>query len=95
MSTTTMQKVMITVPSVLLSQIDEAVTRLNTSRSALIRQAMEHFFAEHERQELRARLREGYLIHAERDLRICEEFAAADYEALTGQEAQFAGAPQP
>lgn len=95
MSTTTMQKVMITVPPALLGQIDEAVARLNTSRSALIRQAMEYFFAEHERQELRELLKEGYRIHAERDLRICEEFAASDYETLTGQETQLTGAPQP
>jgi metal-responsive CopG/Arc/MetJ family transcriptional regulator len=85
---------MITVPPTLLGQIDETVARLNTSRSALIRQAMEFFFAEQQRQELRELLAEGYRIHAERDLRICEEFAAADYEALTGQEAQLIGAPQ-
>jgi metal-responsive CopG/Arc/MetJ family transcriptional regulator len=95
MSTLTMQKVMITVPPTLLGQIDEAVARLNTSRSALFRQAMEFFFAEQQRQELRELLAEGYRVHAERDLRICEEFAAADYEALANQETHLAGTPQP
>ena len=94
-TTTTMQKVMITIPPALLGQIDEAVARLNTSRSALFRRAMERFFAEQERQELRELLKEGYLTYAERDLRICEEFAASDYEALIHQETQPIGAPRP
>jgi CopG family transcriptional regulator/antitoxin EndoAI len=81
MSTTTMRKVMITVPPTLLGQIDEAVARLKTNRSALIRQAMEYFFAEHERQELRELLKEGYLYRAEESRQLAQEFFIAEKEA--------------
>ena len=76
-----MRRVMFTIPPSLLEQVEEAAAKLNTSRSGLIRQALEHFLEEQHRQELRELLKEGYLTHAERDLRICEEFAYADYEA--------------
>jgi metal-responsive CopG/Arc/MetJ family transcriptional regulator len=81
MSTIAMQKVMITVPPALLGQIDEAVTRLNTSRSALFRQAMEFFFAEQSRQELRELLKEGYLYRAEESRQMAQEFFIAEKEA--------------
>ena len=80
-ATTTMRRVMITIPPSLLEQVEEAAAKLNISRSGLIRQALEHFLEEQRRQELRELLKEGYLANAERDLRICEEFAYADYEA--------------
>ncbi len=84
----TMQCVMITMPPSLLQQIEESAARLNLTRSRLIRDAVEQYLAEQKRQELRELLKEGYLYHAERDLRICEEFAASDYEVLVRQEAQ-------
>ena len=80
-ATTTMKRVMFTIPPSLLEQVEKTAAKLNTSRSGLIRQALEHFLEEQRRQELRELLKEGYLANAERDLRICEEFAYADYEA--------------
>jgi CopG family transcriptional regulator/antitoxin EndoAI len=73
---------MFTIPPGLLEQVDERAAQLSTSRSGLIRQALKHFLEEQRRQELRALLKEGYLASAERDLRICDEFAYADYEAI-------------
>lgn len=81
MSTITMQKVMITLPPELLGQIDAAVARLSTSRSALFRQAMELFFAEQQRQELRELLKEGYLYRAEESRQMAQEFFIAETEA--------------
>lgn len=80
-STATMQRVMITVPPGLWAQVEELAARLNFSRSRLIREALEQYLEMQRRLELRELLTEGYTVHAERDLRICEEFAAADYEA--------------
>lgn len=94
-STPTMQRVMITIPPSLVQQIEESAARLNLTRSRLIRDAVEHFLAEQKRQEMCELLKEGYLYHAERDLRICEEFAASDYEVLVGQEAQPARESRP
>lgn len=76
----TMQRVIITVPPSLLVQIESVAAKLNYSRSRLIREALEQYLEAQRRQELRELLKEGYLVHAARDLRICEEFAAADYE---------------
>ena len=94
-STPAMQRVMITMPPSLLQQIEESAARLNLTRSRLIRDAVEQYLAEQKRQELRELLKEGYLYHAERDLRICEEFAASDYEVLVRQEAQPARESRP
>jgi len=78
-----MRRIMITMPPDLLQQADEAATRLHSNRSQFIRQAIEFFLEEQRRRELRELLKEGYLAHAERDLRVAEEFAYADYEAVT------------
>jgi metal-responsive CopG/Arc/MetJ family transcriptional regulator len=77
---TTMQRVIVTMPPSLLTQVEEVAAKLNFSRSRLIREALEQYVETQRRQELRELLKEGYVVNAERDLRICEEFAAADYE---------------
>lgn len=77
---TTMQRVIITIPPALLTQVEDVAAKLNLSRSRLIREALEQYLANQQRLELREQLKEGYVVHAARDLRICEEFAAADYE---------------
>jgi metal-responsive CopG/Arc/MetJ family transcriptional regulator len=65
----------------LLGQIDATVARLNTSRSALFRQAIEFLFAEQQRQELRDLLKEGYLYRAEESRQMAQEFFIAEKEA--------------
>jgi len=77
---TTMQRVIITIPPALLTQVEDTAAKLNFSRSRLIREALEQYLANQQRLELREQLKEGYVVHAARDLRICEEFTAADYE---------------
>ena len=77
---TTMQRVIITIPPALLTQVEDVAAKLNLSRSRLIREALEQYLANQQRLELREQLKEGYVVHAARDLRICEEFTAADYE---------------
>lgn len=79
---TTMQRVIITIPPGLLTQVEAVAAKLNFSRSRLVREALEQYVEAQHRQELRELLKEGYVINAERDLRICEEFAATDYEAV-------------
>jgi CopG family transcriptional regulator/antitoxin EndoAI len=80
-ATTTMKRVMFTIPPSLLEQVEEAAAKLNTSRSALIRQALEHFLEEQRRQELRELLKEGYLYRAKESLQLAEEFCTAEQEA--------------
>ncbi len=83
MSTTApMQRIIVTMPPDLLSQVEAVAEKLHFSRSRLIREAVEQFVEAERRQELRELLKEGYIVNAERDLRICEEFAASDYEVV-------------
>ncbi len=83
MSTTqTMRRIIVTMPPDLVQQVEERASRLDFNRSQFIRRAVEVFLEEQRRRELRALLKEGYLANAERDLRIAEEFAYADYETV-------------
>lgn len=92
---TTMQRIIVTMPPDLLSQVEEVADKLNFSRSRLIREAVAQFVELQRRQELRELLKEGYIVNAERDLRICEEFAAADYEAVTRHVPPYVEGQQP
>jgi CopG family transcriptional regulator/antitoxin EndoAI len=77
------KRVMFVLPPALLKQVDEVVSRRKINRSRLIRQALEQFLEEQQRLELREQLKEGYLVHAERDRAIAEEFAYSDYEVAS------------
>jgi metal-responsive CopG/Arc/MetJ family transcriptional regulator len=92
---TTMQRIIVTMPPSLLTQVEEVAAKLNFSRSRLIREALEQYVEAQRRQELRELLKEGYVINAERDLRICEEFAAADYEAMARHVPPYEGGQKP
>jgi CopG family transcriptional regulator/antitoxin EndoAI len=78
----TMRRIIVTMPPDLLQQVEEMAQKLDFNRSQFIRRAVEAFLEEQRRRELRELLKEGYLVNAERDLRIAEEFAHADYETV-------------
>ena len=61
---TTMQRVIITIPPALLTQVEDVAAKLNLSRSRLIREALEQYLANQQRLELREQLKEGYVVHA-------------------------------
>jgi CopG family transcriptional regulator/antitoxin EndoAI len=77
-----MRRIIVTMPPDLLQQVEEMAQKLDFNRSQFIRRAVEAFLEEQHRRELRELLKEGYLVNAERDLRIAEEFAHADYETV-------------
>jgi metal-responsive CopG/Arc/MetJ family transcriptional regulator len=64
----------------LLEQVDEAVAKLKTSRSGLIRHALQRYLEEQRCQELRELLKEGYLYRAQESRQLAEEFCAAEQE---------------
>ncbi len=78
---TTMQRIIVTMPPDLLSQVEEVATKLNFSRSRLIREAVEQFVEAERRQELRELLKEGYLYRAEESRQLAQEFFIAEKEA--------------
>jgi metal-responsive CopG/Arc/MetJ family transcriptional regulator len=82
MTVRTTTKVMITLPPALLENIDAQAAREQTSRSGLIRQVLERYLAQQRRAETHKLLKEGYLVYAERDREMSEEFAHADFESL-------------
>lgn len=84
-STTTMQRVMITIPPALLQQIENASARLQFSRSQFIRTALEYYLEEQRRQHLRDLLQEGYLFRAEEGRQMAQEFFAAEQEVWDRQ----------
>jgi CopG family transcriptional regulator/antitoxin EndoAI len=75
------KRVMFTLPSALLQEVDETVEKMETNRSSLIRKALECFLEEQRRQELRDLLKEGYLYRAQESLELAEDFFAAEQEA--------------
>ena len=77
-----MRRIIVTMPPDLLQQVEEMAQKLDFNRSQFIRRAVEAFLEEQRRRELRELLKEGYLVNAERDLCIAEEFAHADYETV-------------
>lgn len=80
-TTATMRRIIVTMPPDLLSQVEEVATRLNFSRSRLIREAVAQFVAAERRQELRELLKEGYLYRAEESRQLAQEFFIAEKEA--------------
>ena len=80
-STTTMQRVMITIPPALLAQVDEMAAKLNLSRSGLIRDVLQQYLDAQRRQELRELLKEGYLYRAQESRQLAHEFLVAEQEA--------------
>ncbi len=77
----TMQRIIVTMPPDLLSQVEEVAAKLNYSRSRLIREAVEQFVEAQRRQELRELLKEGYLFRAEESRQLAQEFFVAEKEA--------------
>lgn len=79
--TATMQRIIVTMPPDLLSQVEAVAEKLNFSRSRLIREAVEQFVEAERRQELRELLKEGYLYRAEESRQLAQEFFIAEKEA--------------
>jgi metal-responsive CopG/Arc/MetJ family transcriptional regulator len=76
-----MQRVIITIPPALLTQVEDAAAKLHFSRSRLIREALTQYVEAQRQQELRDLLKEGYLLRAEESRELAQEFFAADKEA--------------
>ena len=79
----TMRRITVTMPADLLQQTDEMAARLNLAHSQFICRSVEAFLEEQRRRELGELLKEGYLFRAQESLCMAEEFAYADYEAVT------------
>lgn len=83
------KRIMISLPDSLLEEMDGLVTAENRNRSELIREAMHLYLQEVKRQQIREKLKQGYLEMAKTNLLLAEEALSAENEAdgfrLVGQ----------
>lgn len=80
MQTVHTKKIMLNIPVDLLNEVEIRSKKNNSNRSALIRESLRTYLNYLKRRELQERLKEGYLVNAERDREIAEKFVYSDYE---------------
>jgi len=79
-------KITVTIPKELTHTIDEEVQQMNTTRSQLVREAIEQYLKQKKKQALDEELRRGYLAMTEDErnfhIQISEEGTLAANEAF-------------
>ncbi|MEA4882690.1 MAG: ribbon-helix-helix protein, CopG family [Clostridia bacterium] len=86
-----LRKIIVSVPSGLLDEVDLFVRKEGRNRSEVVREAMRMYLKEHARAELREQLRDGYLRMASVNIDAARECAVAEEEAFAGYERFLAG----
>ena len=74
------ERVLVEFPSSLIELADAEASRMQISRSQLIRSAVEEALAVREKARVNSELAEAYAANAGRNLELLEEFAAVDQE---------------
>jgi CopG family transcriptional regulator/antitoxin EndoAI len=72
------KRIMITLPECLLEEIDELVELHFRSRSQCVRQAMKMLIRERKKEDLRKRMRKGYIKMGQLNMMLAEEGIASD-----------------
>lgn len=80
MPTATARKVTVTFPAHVLHEIEQTAKKKKMAVDKLIRRVVENSLRQDKKVNLSELLREGYLINANRDAAIAEEFKFADAE---------------
>jgi CopG family transcriptional regulator/antitoxin EndoAI len=86
-----LKRIMVSVPSSLLSEVDVFSRAIGLNRSEVVREAVRMFMAEHARSELGRKLKEGYSEMASINSQMADECAAAEEEAFVRYERFLAG----
>jgi metal-responsive CopG/Arc/MetJ family transcriptional regulator len=76
-----MKKIDINIPFDLLKEVEQRAKERNFTRSKLIREFLAAYLNELKKRELREKLKEGYLAHANRDQQISEEFVDSEKQS--------------
>ena len=76
------KRIMISLPSSLLQEVDGIVDNHNTSRSYLIREAMTMYINEIKKQQIRESLQTGYQAMSTINLTLANEAVEAENEAV-------------
>ena len=75
------KRIMISIPSNLLQEVDGVVQTENTNRSEIIRNAMKMYLGERKKQQIRESMQRGYIEMADINLNIALEAMQAEEEA--------------
>jgi metal-responsive CopG/Arc/MetJ family transcriptional regulator len=81
-ATAASRKVVVRFPAPLVRETERVAAEISTSRSKLIRCAVEQYLEALRRERLEQELAAGYVANSALDRRIAEEFSAADYETF-------------
>jgi metal-responsive CopG/Arc/MetJ family transcriptional regulator len=79
-----MERIMITIPSELLGDVDSAAERLKQNRSQLIRRAITNFLQQLKQREFEALMAEGYQEISKEDSKIVTESLPLQSAAAEG-----------
>jgi len=75
------RRIMISLPSHLLNEVDGIVASEKRTRSEFIREAMKHYLHERKRKQIREQMQKGYLEMAKLNLSLSREALMAENEA--------------
>jgi metal-responsive CopG/Arc/MetJ family transcriptional regulator len=78
-ATAASRKVVVELPGPLFRETERVAAETGTSRSKLIRCAVEQYLKALQRQRLEQEMAAGYVANSALDRRIAEEFSAVDY----------------
>lgn len=86
------KRIMISIPSALLQEVDGIVQKENMNRSHLIREAMYLYIQEMKKRQIREKLQMGYVEMSKINLTLANEAVAAENEAVEAIEQLVSGA---
>lgn len=75
------KRIMISIPTKLLLEVDSVVQTDNTNRSEIIRNAMKLYLSERKKQHIRESMQRGYMEMADINLNLASEALHAEEEA--------------
>lgn len=75
------KRIMISLPNILLQEVDGVVEMEKRTRSEFIREAMKLYLQERRKKQIRERMQEGYMEMARLNLDLANEAISAENEA--------------
>ena len=81
---------MISLPNSLLKEVDGIVKKENGNRSQFIREAMQLYIAERQKNELREKMKQGYIEMGQINLELANSAFVADHGAMLAYEENLA-----
>ena len=85
------RRIMISLPSHLLTEVDGIVASEKRTRSEFIREAMKHYLFERRRNQIREEMQKGYMEMAKINLSLSQEALVAENEAHQRAEEMVSG----